>query len=147
MTLWHMLLRGVAVSLVILLAACSTYTPPASAPVPVEQPQPETKPRVVIPPAKAPQAPPRPATPSVSAALQPLLAKAGQATARGDYEQALTLLERAQRIDPDSAEVYLGMAQTHRARGNVAQARAAAERGLLYCETDAQCNALRAYAR
>jgi Flp pilus assembly protein TadD len=79
--------------------------------------------------------------------LQPLLSKAAQATARSDFEQALALLERAQRIDPDSAEVYLGMAQTYRARGTVAQARAAAERGLLYCETDAQCNALRAYTR
>jgi Tfp pilus assembly protein PilF len=145
MALSHMLFRGATVGLIILLAACSTYTPPASAPAPVEQPQ--LEPKVVTPPAKVPKAPPRPATPSASAALQPLLAKAAQATERGDYEQALTLLERAQRIDPDSAEVYLGMAQTHRARGNVAQARATAERGLLYCETDAQCSALRAYTR
>ena len=73
-----------------------------------------------------------------------MLAKAEQATQRGDYEQALALLERAQRIDPDSAEVYLCMAQTHRARGNAAQARATAERGLLYCSTEALCDALRA---
>ena len=147
MALSHMLLRGAAVGLVILLAACATYAPPASAPAPVEQSQPQPKPRVVTPPAKVPQAPPRPATPSASAALQPLLAKAAQATERGDYEQALTLLERAQRIDPDSAEVYLGMAQTHKARGDLAQTRATAERGLLYCATDAQCSALRAYTR
>jgi len=147
MALLQMFSRGVAVSVVILLAACATYTPPTSAPVPVEQPQPEPKPKAVIPPAKVPQAPPRPATPSASAALRPLLAKAGQATERGDYEQALTLLERAQRIDPDSAEVYLGMAQTHKARGDLAQTRATAERGLLYCDTDAQCSALRAYTR
>ncbi len=145
MALSHMFLRGVAVSLLILLAACSTYTPPASAPAPDEQPEP--RPKVATPPAKAPQTPPRPATPSASAALQPLLAKAAQATERGDYEQALSLLERAQRVDPDSAEVYLGMAQTHQARGNAAQSRATAERGLLYCATDAQCNALRAYTR
>jgi len=147
MALSHMLLRGTALGLVILLASCSTYTPPASAPAPVEPPQPEPKPRVVTPPATVPQAPPRPATSSASSALRPLLAKAGQATERGDYEQALTLLERAQRIEPDSAEVYLGMAQTHKARGDLAQARATAERGLLYCATDAQCSALRAYTR
>ena len=147
MALSHMLFRGAAVVLVILLAACSTYAPPASAPAPVKQPQPEPKPKLVTPPAKVQQAPPRPATPSASAALRPLLAKAGQATERGDYEQALTLLERAQRIDPDSAEVYLGMAQTHKARGDLAQTRATAERGLLYCDTDAQCSALRAYTR
>jgi len=144
-----MLFRFTAVGLLILLAACSTYTPPASTPAPVEQPEPEPepKPKVATPPAKLPQTPPRPATPSASAALQPLLAKAAQATERGEYEQALALLERAQRVDPDSAEVYLGMAQTHQARGNAAQARATAERGLLYCASEAQCNALRAYTR
>ena len=104
-------------------------------------------PKVVAPPAPVPQPPHRPTTPSASAAWQPLLAKARQAAERGDYEQALALLERAQRIDPDSAEVYLCMAQTHRARGDAVQARATAERGLLYCETAAQCEALRAFAR
>jgi Tfp pilus assembly protein PilF len=147
MSLSQMLLRCTAVVLVMLLAACSTYTPPDRTPAPVEQAEPEPKPEIAMPPAKVPQTPPRPATPSASAALQPLLAKAAQATEQGDYEQALALLERAQRVDPDSAEVYLGMAQTHEARGNAAQARATAERGLLYCATDAQCNALRAYAR
>jgi len=144
MALSQLLFRGAVVSLVILLAGCSTYTPPVSVPTPVAK-QPE--PKVVTPPVKMPQAPPRPTTPSADAALQPLLAKAGQAAQRGDYEQALALLERAQRIGPDSAQVYLGMAQTHRARGDAAQARATAERGLLYCTTDAQCNALRAFTR
>jgi Tfp pilus assembly protein PilF len=57
------------------------------------------------------------------------------------------LLERAQRIDPDSAEVYLGMAKTHWARGDATQARVTAERGLLYCSTARQCEALRGYVR
>lgn len=140
----HLLIRGIVLGLVILLAACSTYSPPVSTPAPVPVAKPPL-PKVVTPPAKAPPAPHRPTTPSASAAWQPLLAKATQATQRGDYEQALALLERAQRIDPDSAEVYLGMAQTHRARGDAAQARATAERGLLYCTSDAQCDALRAY--
>jgi Flp pilus assembly protein TadD len=74
-----------------------------------------------------------------------LLAKAEQATGRGDYEEALALLERAQRIDPDSAEVYLGLARTHAARGDAAQARATAERGLLYCSSASQCEALRRF--
>ena len=146
MALSQWLLRGTVLGLFILLAACATSTPPAPAPPPAQQ-QPELKPKVVTPPAKAPQAPHRPTTPSASAAWQPLLAKAAQATQRGDYEQALALLERAQRIDPDSAEVYLGMAQTHRAKGDAAQAKATAERGLLYCTSDAQCDALRAYTR
>ena len=136
--------RGIALGVVVQLAACSTYTQPGGKPAPVETQPEHTK---VVPSTKAPQIPHKPASPSASSAWKPLLAKAEQATQRGDYEQALALLERAQRIDPDSAEVYLGMAKTHRARGNVAQARATAERGLLYCATVPQCEALRAYLR
>ena len=89
----------------------------------------------------------RPASPSASAAWQPLLEKAKAASDRGDYEQAFAYLERAQRIDPDSAEVYLGMARTHQAKGDMARARATAERGLLYCSTGRLCDALRAFTR
>ena len=141
----QLLCRSAAVGLVLLLAACATTAPPVAAPVPAQLPPPQRP--VVTPPAAPPKAPPRPAAPVVRAALQPLLSKAAQATAHGDYEQAMALLERAQRIDPGSADVYLGMAQTHQAQGNMAQARVTAERGLLYCATDAQCSALRAYAR
>jgi tetratricopeptide (TPR) repeat protein len=77
----------------------------------------------------------------------PLVKKAEQASARGDYEQALALLERAQRIDPESGEIYLQMALTHRARGDAAQARATAERGMLYCNSAGQCDELRALIR
>jgi thioredoxin-like negative regulator of GroEL len=77
----------------------------------------------------------------------PLVQKAEQATARGDYEQALALLERAHRIDPESGEIYLQLARTHRARGDVAQARATAERGMLFCSSNAQCDTLRAFTR
>ena len=73
--------------------------------------------------------------------------KAEQARARGDYEQALALLERAQRIDPESGEIYLQLARTHRARGDSAQARATAERGLLFCAGKTECDALRALAK
>ena len=134
---------GPVVAIVMLLTACATSAPPAEAPVSVEPP-----PRsVATPPARVPEASPpqQRSAPPADAALQPLLEKAAQATERGDYDQALVLLERAQRIDPGSADVYLGMAQTHGARGDAQQARATAERGLLYCLTGAQCNALRAY--
>lgn len=120
---------------ILLLAGCSSYTPtePATAPV-------EKKPDYTV---VKPRQPP----PSTTAAYQPLLDKAEQARQRGDYEQALALLERAQRIDADSADVYLAMARTHSARGDKSQARATAERGLLYCSGRSQCDALRAYAR
>ncbi len=102
---------------------------------------------VVTPDARVPDVPFRSATPSASTAWKPLLAKADQATNRGDYEQAMALLERAQRIDPDSAEVYLGMAKTHSAKGDDMQARATAERGRFYCSGKIQCDALRGYTR
>ena len=136
--------RNFRVCLLILvasLASCSTYrTPDQDTGAVIKQPDtPASTPAVT--------APPRPVDPPASAAWSPLLTNAEQATARGDYEQALALLERAQRIDPDSAEVYLRMASTHLARGDAAQARASAERGLLYCRGSAQCDALRVYTR
>lgn len=138
------LLRAPVMAMLVLITACSTYTPPGGEPVPAEKPSERA---VVKPPPGVYETPPRAATHSASAAWQPLLAKAEVATDRGDYEQALALLERAQRIDPDSAEVYLGFARTHQARGDTVQARATAERGLLYCSSHAVCDALRAYSR
>ncbi len=140
MLLSQSVLRGVVVAMVLLLAACATSTPPVEQPSPVVKPQ---KPIIVAPPPTVYETPPRAATHSASAAWQPLLAKAELAADRGDYEQAMALLERAQRIDPDSAEVYLGIARTHLAKGDTAQARVTAERGLLYCSSDSVCNALR----
>jgi len=135
--------RCVAPGVAILLSACSTYTPSGGESAPVEQQPGHTE---VVPSTTVPETH-RPASPSASSAWQPLLVKAEQATGRGDYEQALALLERAQRIDPDSAEVYLGMAKTHHARGDKIQARVTAERGLLYCSSQRQCDALRRYVR
>jgi Flp pilus assembly protein TadD len=142
MVFWRELLRGAVLAILLVVAGCST-TPPAQppAPAPIVKPPAPT----VVKPAPVPQPPPaRPAGPSASAAWQPLLAKADAATQHGDYEQALALLERAQRIDPASGEVYLSMARTQLAKGDAAKARATAERGLLYCATDALCDALRA---
>ncbi len=138
------LVRTAAVCLLLQLSACSIYSVPGGGPAPVAK-QPEAP--VVTPPVMTPAPATRPSGPSASAAYQPLLAKAEQATGRGDYEQALALLERAHRIDPDNAEIYLCMARTHHARGDTAQARATAERGLLYCSTDAECAALRIFTR
>ena len=132
--------RAMLLVLIASLASCSIYrqSDQDSGPV-VQQPdKPAAVPGVTLP-------QPRPPDPPASAAWRPLLTKAEQATSRGDYEQALALLQRAQRIDPDSAEVYLSMAITHRARGDSAQARATAERGLLYCLSASECDALRGY--
>jgi tetratricopeptide (TPR) repeat protein len=128
----------------LLLGGCSIYSLPGSQPAPAE---PVPGPAASAPPATAPQPAPQPTQPSARAAYQPLLDQAEQASAQGDYNQALALLERAQRIDSDSAEIYLAMAQTHQARGDLDQARATAERGMLYCSGRSQCDALRVYVR
>lgn len=153
MTLTRALCAGVGLSLVLALGGCSIYSVPGSQPVPVET-DPEYTP-VTPPPATPERAPaPTPApkpeptreAPSTSA-YQALLTKAESARDRGDYETSLALLERAQRIDPDNAEIYLNLAMTHEASGDRGQAKATAERGLLYCHGSVQCDALRAYLR
>ncbi len=144
MSCTHLVRKATIVVLALALAGCSAFlgTPPEPAPVVKQPPQP-----TAAPPVPTPQPPARPPQPSTSGAWQPLVDKAAQASARGDYEQALALLERAQRIDPESGEIYLQMARTHRAKGDAAQARATAERGMLFCSGSAQCNALRAFTR
>jgi len=128
----------------VLISGCSVLQPEERPPAPAEPPP---EPAVVTPPPTTPQAPSRPAEPSTAAAWKPLLARADQAARSGDYDQALALLERAQRIEPRSGEIYLQLARTHQARGDRDQAQAAAERGLLYCSGNVQCDALRALAR
>ena len=139
---FQLVFRIAALSFFAMVPACSTL--PESGSVPVKKAPQHAG---VTPDARVPDVPFRSATPPASTAWTPLLAKADQATNSGDYEQAMALLERAQRIDPDSAEVYLGMAKTHSAKGDDIQARATAERGLLYCSGKTQCDALRGYTR
>jgi tetratricopeptide (TPR) repeat protein len=136
--------RSAVACLLLVMAGCSTYSLPESEP---PAPAPAPQPSAPAPQPPAPPQPPRPPQPSTTSAWKPLVEKAQQARARGDYEQALALLERALRIDPESAEIYLQLAQTHRTRGDISQARATAERGLLFCSGAAECNALRAYTR
>lgn len=144
-------LRRIATAALILsLAGCSIYSAPGGQPAPVETREPS------VPGESVPQAPrppstvetvPQAAEPRASDAYGPLLAKADQALAGGDYESALALLERAQRIDPNSGEVYLALAEAYAAKGDLRQARATAERGMLYCHSNSECAKLRAFLK
>ena len=132
---------AVVVWLALLLAGCSVYSLPGQ-----QEPAPPP-PTTTAPPPPMPDQPAPPARdPNASNAYGGLVDKATAARSRGDYEQALALLERAQRIDPDSGEIYLELARTYTAKGDDASARATAERGLLYCRDD-ECAQLKAFTR
>jgi len=135
--------QGLAVCAAGLLVGCGTL--PSGDHAPVDE-RPEytdvTSPATSIPPAVPPPVPERPA---VNGAARSLMDKADAAATNGDFERALALLERAQRLDPDSGEIYLFLAKTYRAKGDLAMAGAVAERGMLYCAGVAQCDALRAH--
>ena len=134
--------RGLAFSAMLFLAGCGTIGQgPDSGPVPIEKDPDYTD--VSKPATPTSTQPSTPAQPSVSGAAQSLMSKARTASNQGDYEQAIALLERAQRIDADSGEIYLALAQTYKAKGDLQMASAAAERGMLYCSGNAQCGALR----
>ena len=97
--------------------------------------------------ATLPQEPRQPPPQTATSANNALLARAEAARAEGDYNRALAYLERAQRIDPDDAGVYLALARTHVEAGNASQARPVAARGLPHCQDPGQCEALRQLAR
>jgi len=141
---------GLVVWLILVLTGCSVYTLPGSERAPVEtRPAPgETLPDTPEPVAPPSPPPPPPVTdPGVTSAAAGLLDRARAASEQGDYEQALALLERAQRIDPNSGEVYLQLARVYAAQGQVEKARDTASRGTLYCRDERECAALRALAR
>lgn len=84
--------------------------------------------------------------PGLRTASGGLLTQAREALRRGELDRADAILQRAQRLDPTNALVYLELARLHQKRGEPAAAQAAAERGLLYCDAGS-CEDLRALAR
>ena len=88
------------------------------------------------PPAAPPPTPPEPPQqePDGSAdAIRGLLMQARDARRQGSFLKAESLLQRAQRIAPREAGVYLEYARLYDSQGESERASAMAERGLLYC--------------
>jgi tetratricopeptide (TPR) repeat protein len=108
-----------------LLAGC------AGGPTPVS---PESPAAATGSPSAPTPAAPRPTAPLPSSAVDALLAEARGLRGEGRIEASLSRLERALRIAPERAEVYLELARSHRASGQDTRATASAERGLLYCQ-------------
>ncbi len=141
---------GLGLALALALTGCTIYSMPGSERAPIEtRPVPgETQPRAPEPDVTSAPAPRPPAAdPGVTSAAAGLLDRADAAASQGDYEQALALLERAQRIDPNSGEIYLQLARVYAAQGQMDKARDTASRGTLYCRDQRECAALRALAR
>jgi len=87
---------------------------------------------------------PREEPPAGASPVARLLEEAAQACADGDLRAGLAKLDRALRIAPQDAGLYLEMARCYRRDGDAEAAAAAAERGLSYCRGDA-CRQLRGF--
>jgi hypothetical protein len=152
------------VALAAALAGCiaPVYEPPPQRPVarpapPPAQPAPE--PGVALPapepePAPEPQVPepiPSPAPPASSGATAALLQQSRQQSAAGNYPLATSSLERALRINPRDAELWLELGRVKLRQDDRAQAESMGRRALSLAGSDpvrrAQCEELIAAAR
>lgn len=114
----------------------------ASGPAPVSGSAPEAS-RPSAGTATTPVTPSPPRSPAPGA-VDRLLSDAEEACAAGDLASGLARLDRALRIAPAEAGLYLQMARCHSLSGDTDRAAAAAERGLSYCH-GRECRELRAY--
>jgi Tetratricopeptide repeat len=139
---------ALVVALCAVLAGCATET---QAPAP--RPHPPSAPPVVnrpaIPPPTAPTQPypsypqptpaptpgpsqAQPAPKPQSSATLALQDEAQRAATAGDYTKATQILERAIRIEPDRAELWLELARVHLKEGDAAQAEQFARKALQF---------------
>jgi tetratricopeptide (TPR) repeat protein len=75
-------------------------------------------------------------------AVQGLLASANGSLQQGDFEAAAVSLERAQRLAPQSATVYLQLAQVRLQQNRAVEAEQLARKGLSYAQSSSQQAAL-----
>ncbi len=135
---------GSALGLALLLAACAPlYTPPSppihappSEPLPPSDPDnaPYPVPDTTSEEERAPAhvAPLERSSGSAGKAVESLLEEAWQHYHRNDFERAIVVAERAQRLDPRAAEVYLVLASAYLGQGKEQLAGQFARRGINY---------------
>ena len=136
------------------LSGCAVpapYSPPAPAPVQVPPaPQsagsvPEVETLPAPPPEIPPAAEPLPPAPVRERTLNPaattLVAQAQTQAAAGNYAVAAANLERALRIEPDSAQIWLEMGRLRQAEGNYPQAENMARKALSLATGDRRSQA------
>ncbi len=133
---------SIIAGMVVLLAACATQAPaptrapPPPAPTQTVPSRPAPRP---LPPASVPQGVPAPTTPSQPQSRPPsasvtlaLQDEAQRAATAGDLPKAIQILERAIRIEPDRAELWLALARAHLKEGDAAQAEQFARKALQF---------------
>ncbi len=103
-----------------------TQTRPPTQP-PTTQPSPRPQPLPT-----PPQAEERPTPKPQSTVTLALQDEAQRAATAGDYAKSIQILERAIRIEPDRAELWLELARVHLKEGNAAQAEQFARKALLF---------------
>ena len=132
-------------------------SPPVVRPAPAPQkPAPETggvpetpapAPAPPVPPAPIPPPPP----PASSGATAALLQQSRQQSAAGDYALATSSLERALRINPRDADLWVELGRLKLRQGDFAQAESMGRRGLAVAGSDperrARCEDLISAAR
>lgn len=118
---------------VVTVAGCAVpapYSPPRPVPTPVPEQPSGGVPEIEVPPAPQPEVVPAPEPvpqPPVRArTLNPgaraLVSQAQNQAASGNYAVAAATLERALRIEPDSAQLWIEMGKVRQAEGNFGQA-------------------------
>ena len=133
---------SIIAGMAVLLAACATQAPAPTRtpprPAPTQTVPSRSAPRP-LPPASAPQPVPAPTTPSQPQSRPPsasvtlaLQDEAQRAAAAGDLPKAIQILERAIRIEPDRAELWLALARAHLKEGDAAQAEQFARKALQF---------------
>jgi hypothetical protein len=129
---------AVLLTLTLTLAGCVTmtgYPTSSQPPAPAGGPTDEQQPPVASMPAPAPEvgAPPVTAAPRPDPAVSLALREESlQAAGRGDTAEAIALIERAIRIEPDRPELWIDLARLHLEEGDAAAAEQFARKALLY---------------
>ena len=133
MTAIHQSHFAIALSLILLLAGCTTnsypggapiYTPTPPATVPTQEPDARPDPGVTIAPAAG--------TAPAGKAVASLLEQAWQYYRNDNTDSAIAVAERALRLDARSGEAYLVLASSYLRQGQQALAKQFARRGLVY---------------
>ena len=89
-------------------------------------------------PDEEPEPPRRDTGGELSPAASSLLSTARGLLRGGDADGALNLVERAQRISPDAAEVYFMLGQVHRERGDLGRAEQFVLKGITQAGNNAE---------